>query len=191
MPASARLCSASGASGTRNAASRAPPAPLSSTGRTASSGWKRADDPATAITRSYSGAASIASSAGFITSYRVPARVRSRMRPWSCAMPAAASRATVAAPGPATSTPRMPSWSTTIAAPPPVVVTTPTTGRRDPAARIGRRRSSGGASSSASNVSTRAMPQSRRKASATSSSPASAPVWDCASSAAAADRPSL
>ena len=56
---------------------------------------------------------------------------------------------------------------------------------------VGTRASSGSPSISASSVSTRAMPHSARNTSATSSSPASAPVWETASSRAAAERPSL
>ena len=76
-------------------------------------------------------------------------------------------------------------------APPAVVVSTATRGARAPTGRIGVRRTSGSASISASRLSTRAMPQSARNALATSSSPASAPVWVTASSRAADERPSL
>ena len=160
-------------------------------GLTASCGWNRAEEPTTASTRSNSGAASMMSSACFITSYRVPASVRSSTRPGAAEMPAAASFASVSAEGGCTVTSRTPSWSTAIAAPPPVVVTTPT--RRDtwPGVGRGRRFASGKVSSSASSTPTRATPRSLRKASATSSSPASAPVCVAAISAAASERPSL
>ena len=59
---------ACGASGTSIAASGLAPPALSMIGLTASSGCDRADDPTTASTRSNSGAASMMSSAPFITS---------------------------------------------------------------------------------------------------------------------------
>jgi hypothetical protein len=55
----------------------------------------------------------------------------------------------------------------------------------------GIRAASGSHSSSDSKIPTRAMPQSFKNASAISSSPAIAPVWVTAISAAAAERPSL
>jgi len=77
-----------------------------------------------------------------------------------------------------------------MAAPPAVVVITATRGvrrSREGATRL----SKGRPSIKAERLSTRAMPQSRKNASATSSSPASAPVWVSASSRAATERPSL
>ena len=106
-------------------------------------------------------------------------------------MPAAASRARVAGEAGSTSMPRMPSWSTAMAAPPPVVVTMPTRRGAGRPGSSGILAASGWHSISDSRMPTRAMPQPFRKASATSSSPASAPVWVSAISAAAAERPSL
>src|SRR5690606_3627528 len=71
-PAARSNRSASGASGTTNAANGRSGRFASATGRTASSGWNRADDPATATTASNSGAVSSTSSAVLITSYLVP-----------------------------------------------------------------------------------------------------------------------
>jgi hypothetical protein len=53
-PAAASCASASGASGTRNAAIGFDASALSMIGLTASSGWKRADEPTTASTMSNS-----------------------------------------------------------------------------------------------------------------------------------------
>ncbi|MDT4848552.1 hypothetical protein FQZ97_826460 [compost metagenome] len=147
-----------------------------------------------ASTMSNSGAVSMTSRVAFITSYLVPARVRSTIPPWFTSTPRAARRARVSSVGGTTETPRTPNWSTAMAAPPPVVVTTPTVGLRPGWLRrrsTGRRDSSGSASRKPSRVSTRAMPQSRKKVSATASSPARAPVWETASSAATSERPSL
>ena len=77
-----------------------------------------------------------------------------------------------------------------MAAPPPVVVITPTRPRRGCGAG-GTCAKRGATSSSPSNDPTRAMPQACKKTSAISSAPAKDPVCDCASSAAASDRPSL
>ena len=101
-------------------------------------------------------------------------------------------RAKVCGVGGSTAMPRMASGSTTMVAPPAVVVTTAT--RRPPRAARGgpaRARTSGKPSISPSSVSTRAMPHSARNMPAMSSSPASAPVCETASSRAAAERPSL
>ena len=67
-PASLSIARACGASGTRNAAIGFAALALSITGRTASSGWKRAEEPTTASTMSNSGAVVRMSSAAFITS---------------------------------------------------------------------------------------------------------------------------
>jgi hypothetical protein len=76
-------------------------------------------------------------------------------------MPAAASRAKVAALAGSTVTARLASGSTTMVAPPAVVVTTPTR-LRPPRAAAGTRESSGRPSIRPSSVSTRAMPQDLR-----------------------------
>ncbi len=96
-PARLSAASASGASGARNAASGLPAPALSMIGRTVFSGCARADEPTTASTRSNSGADSKMSSAVFIVAYCAPATVRSTMRAGLTSMPAAASRASVAA----------------------------------------------------------------------------------------------
>ena len=100
-------------------------------------------------------------------------------------------RAKVCGVGGSTAMPRVASGSTTMVAPPAVVVTTATVGRLTPRAAAGTRASSGKPSISPSSVSTRAMPHSARNMPAMSSSPASAPVCETASSRAAAERPSL
>ena len=111
------------------------------------------------------------------------------MRAGLTSMPAALKRASVSSLGCVIATPCTLSGSTTMVAPPPVVVTTPTFARRD--VETGTRSISGRPSINPSRVVTRAIPQSARNASATSSSPASAPVCDTASSRAASERPSL
>ena len=67
-PASLSIASASGASGTRQAAIGFAAPALSTIGLTASSGWNRAEEPITGRIRSYSGAVVRMSSAAFITS---------------------------------------------------------------------------------------------------------------------------
>ncbi len=188
-PACVSWASAWGASGTSMVTSGLAWPALSRMGLTARSGLKRADEPTTAITMSNSGASSRISSAFIMTSYLVPASVRSSTRPALPGICAACRLAMVASDGTCTVMPRTPSWSTTIAAPPPVVVTTATRWAFD--CRAGIFCASGNTSNSVSSISTRATPRSLRKASAMSSSPASAPVWVAAISAAALERPSL
>ncbi len=190
-PASFSMRSDSSASGNAQAASgTSPAAAASAIADTASSGLSRAEEPTTNRTRSNSPLDRSTSSAPSTRSCRVPASVRSTMRFSATSSPSAASPRNTAGLGRATVTPRVSSWSTTIAAPPPVEVITPIrSARTGPGGPIRRWRAS--VSMSASKLSTRANPQARKKASASSSSPASAPVCDTDRAAAASLRPSL
>ena len=125
-PARLSAANASGASGAMNAASGLPASALSMIGRTVFSGCARAEEPMTTSTRSNSGAESRMSSVDFTVSYCAPAMVRSMSRAGLTSIPAAASRAKVAALAGSMVTPRLASGSTTMVAPPAVVVTTPT-----------------------------------------------------------------